>query len=209
MRRVGLFLFFGLSAFGQTSPVPYLDFYGPSFENNIALESFPGAFASIRNVDFKNFDSLKNGHLNGPGNNTLDLEAVHYLTARPESGGGAALVLYEWFNVGGSSSSGGSAVVFTVSGGHLQSVQRVEWDTHFQAGQPTDSFDPVTTTFVVRTAHYIPGDAHCCVSAMDVVTLKWDGAHFLQTDLRTELSQYGREHGTVLPQNPVNGSPAH
>jgi hypothetical protein len=71
---------------------------------------------------------------------------------------------------GGSSSQGGMAKVFTMSGGRMRVVQEIDWDTYFDAGQPTHSFDPSTNTLVIRSAHYIPGDAHCCVSAMDAVT---------------------------------------
>jgi hypothetical protein len=73
------------------------------------------------------------------------------------------------------------------------------WDTHFEAGQPTDSYDEGTGTLVVRTAHYMPGDAHCCVSAADAVTLKWDGTRFVQTSSKTELSEYGKREGKRLP----------
>jgi hypothetical protein len=90
--------------------------------------------------------------------------------------------------------------VFTVSAGHLRSVQTIGWDTHFQAGQPTESFDPGTNALVIRSAHYIPGDAHCCVSAMDVVTFRWDGARLVQTGIQTELSEYGRSEGKTLPR---------
>jgi hypothetical protein len=89
--------------------------------------------------------------------------------------------------------------VFTVSESRLRSVQMIGWDTHFQAGQPTDSFDPATNTLVIRSAHYIPGDAHCCVSAMDVVTFRWNGTRLVQTGIQTELSQYGKQEGKALP----------
>lgn len=90
--------------------------------------------------------------------------------------------------------------MFALSDGHLRVIQEMSWDTHFQAGQPTDSFDAATSTLLVRTAHYIPGDAHCCVSAQDVVRLKWNGKRFVQTSLRTELSEYGKREGKSLPR---------
>jgi hypothetical protein len=90
--------------------------------------------------------------------------------------------------------------VFTLSDGHLRVVQEIGWDTHFQAGQPTESFDANTNTLVIRSAHYIPGDAHCCVSAMDVVTFRWDGTRFVQAGIQTELSEYGKREGKTLPR---------
>ena len=112
---------------------------------------------------------------------------------------GELLVLFSWFAVGGLSSQGENAQVFAFSGGHLQLMQDLGWDTHFEPGQPAESFDDSTNTLVVRMAHSLPGDARCCVSAMDVVTLQWDGARFVQTGLQTELSKSGKREGKKLP----------
>ena len=145
--------------------------------------------------------SLKNGHYNHDEpleHWSFDLDSVYYLSTS-SSKGGSAVVLYTWFSAGGSSSQGGTAEVFTVSDGHLRSVLKIDWDTHFDAGQPTDSFDPGTNTLVIRSAHYIPGDAHCCVSAMDIVTFLWNGTRFVQAHVQTELSEYGRRDGKTLP----------
>lgn len=65
---------------------------------------------------------------------------------------------------------------------------------------PTASFDAGTNILVIRSSHYIPGDAHCCVSAMDVVTFRWDQTRFVQSELQTELSKYGKTAGKVLPK---------
>ena len=94
----------------------------------------------------------------------------------------------------------GEVPVRELSNGHLRVIQDLGWDTHFDAGQPTESFDDAKNTLVVRTAHYIPGDAHCCVSAMDVVALKWNGTRFVQTSFQTELSAYGKREGKILPR---------
>jgi hypothetical protein len=205
-------------AFGQASQVPYApdgDGPGPTFKSENVSLSFPSVYLSIQKVDFRNFRLLildaagrpagsirfKSGRYkydHPDGHYSEEVDSVHYLSG--SSNGGSALVLYSWFSAGGSSSSGGTAHVFTVSGGHLRSVQKIDWDTHFQAGQPTDSFDPSTNTLVIRSAHYIPGDAHCCVSAMDVVTFRWDGTSFIQTGIQTELSQYGKKEGKTLPR---------
>ncbi|MFY9723991.1 MAG: LppP/LprE family lipoprotein [Bryobacteraceae bacterium] len=205
------------AGFGQTSPVPYEPGSGATFTSETVNLSYPGSYPSIRQVDFGNFNfpildqagkpagsfSLKDGHYkhDEPGDRfSMDLDSVCYLSTSTSSKGGFALVLFSWFAAGGSSSQGGTAQVFTVSDTHLRSVQKIGWDTHFQAGQPTDSFDPSTNTLVVRSAHYLPGDAHCCVSAMDIVTFRWDGARFIQFGLRTELSEYGKKEGKILPK---------
>jgi len=62
------------------------------------------------------------------------------------------------------------------------------------------SFDAAKNELVIRSAHYVPGDAHCCVSAMDVVTLRWDGVRFVPVGIQTELSDYGKEAGKTLPR---------
>jgi len=214
MRQVPLFFLLVACAFSQKSQVPYApnsDGPGPTFSSNNASLLYQGSYSSIRKVDFQNlrspiFDddgkpagriSFKNGRFksNDPSDHySVKLDSVNYL------GSLSALVRYSWFSAGGSSSQGETARVFTVSDGHLRSVQKIDWDTHFQAGQPTDSFDRNTNTLVIRSAHYIPGDAHCCVSAMDIVTFGWDGTRFVQSGIQTELSEYGKKEGKILPR---------
>ena len=204
MRQLALLFLLTAAAFCQTSQVPYgldTDGPGPTFTNDNTSLSYARSYSSIRKVDFRNikipfFDkasfSLKNGHYkhDEPGEHwSIDLDSVYYLSTSSSSKGSSALVLYSWSAAGGSSSQGGIAEVLTVSDGQLRSVQKIDWDTHFQAGEPTDSFDPGTNTLVIRSAHYIPGDAHCCVSAMDVVTFRWDGTRFVQSSIQTELSE--------------------
>jgi hypothetical protein len=213
MRQLALLSLLATIALGQTSQVAYApksDGPGPTFASENVSVSYPGSYSSIRKVDFRNikipfFDKesffLKNGHYkhDEPDDHlSIDLDSIYYLSTSPSSKGSSALVLYSWFGAGGSSSQGGTAEVFTVSDGHLRSVQKIDWDTHFQAGQPTDSFDPSTNTLVIRSAHYIPGDAHCCVSAMDIVTFRWNGTRFVQAGIQTELSAYGRKEGKTL-----------
>jgi hypothetical protein len=215
---VGLVLMAG--ALGQTSPVPYApgtNGPGPTFTNRQIFYSYPGSYSSIRKVDFRNLTfptldengkpdgsiSLRDGHYKHDEDylhKTMDLNSIDHLDKSSPSDGDAAVVLFSWFTAGGSSSQGGIARVFKVSDGRLQIVQEIGWDTHFQAGQPTESFDPGTKTLVIRSAHYIPGDAHCCVSAMDVVTFKWNGSRFVQSGIQTELSKYGKREGKVLPR---------
>lgn len=219
MRQLAFLLVLLANAFGQTSQVPYppdSDGHGPTFTNEQFLYSYPGSFSSIRRVNFRSFRflgfdnagkpsggfSLKNGHYKHDeplDHHSIDLDSIHYLPKSPASNGDSVLVLLSWFAAGGSSSQGGSARVFTLSGSHLRFAQEIDWDTHFQAGQPTESFDASTNTLVIRSAHYIPGDAHCCVSAMDVVTFRWDGTRFVQTGIQTELSEYGKGEGKTLP----------
>jgi len=206
-----LFLLPGM--FAQKSSVPYDRLNGePTFTNTLVGFTYPGVYSSLAGVDFRNFTIhelhetcvLKNGHWRSlrdrAGHQSLDLISTYYLRRTASNQGDSILVLLSWFGVGGSSSSEGIAQIFTLSKGHLRMSQEMSWDTHFWTDLPTESFDTGTDSLLVRTAHYIPGDAHCCVSAMDVIRLKWDGTRFVQTSLRTELSKYGRTEGKKLPR---------
>ena len=207
-------------ALAQTSDVPYAPFSdapGPTFKSKAVLVTYPGRFSSLRAIDFRNFrflDSddagkisaglaLKNGHFRSNDrfdHYSVDLDSVYYLPGSAVSGG-SALVVLSWFEAAGSSSSGAYAEVFTLTAKRLRLIQEIDWDTHFDAGPAgTHSFDANTNTFVIRSAHYIPGDAHCCVSAMDAVSFRWDGTRFVETGLNTELSHYGKTEGTQLPR---------
>ena len=203
MRSLSLITLILACAFGQTSRVPYAsdsDGPGPTFTSKIAESYLPGRYSAIQKVDFRNLKPMKNGRYRKSGDGvhySEEVDSIHYLG--PPSGGQAALVLYSWLSAGGSSSQGGVAEVFRTFNGALRSTQKITWDTHFQAGQPTVAFDTTTNTLMIRSAHYIPGDAHCCVSAMDVVTFRWDGTAFVQADLQTELSEYGKKEGKTLP----------
>ena len=186
----------------MSSPVPYCtqcDGSEPTYSSRQFRQSYIGAYSSIRNVDFLNLKVR--AHRNQHHNN--DDPEDHY-SEKPSSvfylGGDAAIVLNSWTDGGGSSSQGMFATVFTLEKRRVHSVQTIAWDTHFQAGGPTESFDPATNTFTIRSAHYIPGDSHCCVSAMDVVTFRWNGSHLIQTAIQTELSDYGKSEGTILPR---------
>ena len=204
MRPLALIPVILACAFGQTSHVPYAansDGPGPTFTSEIAESSFRGRYSTIHKVDFRNLKPMKNGRYrkNEDGAHfSKEIDSVYYLDS-PSSGGQAALVLYSWFSAGGSSSQGGGAQVFRTSNGTLRSTQTITWDTHFQTGQRTVAFDTSAKTLVIRSAHYIPGDAHCCVSAMDVVTFRWDGIAFAQSDIQTKLSEYGKKEGKTLP----------
>ncbi len=206
MIRVTAFLGFGLTTlFSQTSPVPYApnsDGPGPTFTNETVTSLLPGKYSSIQKVDFRNLKRLKNGRYgedSDTGHYSEQLEAVYYLGG-PKSDGQVALVLYSWFGVGGSSSQGGRAQVYRIVNSTLRSTQKIDWDMHFDAGQPFVTFDRGNNMLVIRSAHYIPGDAHCCVSAMDVVTFRWDGTAFVESDLQTVLSGYGKKEGKTLPR---------
>jgi hypothetical protein len=198
----------------QSYSVPYDSPGGPTLHITSPSYAYPSNYQSIRQVDFRNLTlniffekanrlryRLKNGRCetdDHPGQTSVELRSIHNLSS--EKGGRQhALVLYFIDSVGGSSSQDGVAQVFELSDEHLRVTQQIEWDLRFGGPWgPFDTFDEKTMTFLVRTAHYLPGDAHCCLSAIDVVRLSWNGRRFVQTEMRTELSDCGRREGKKL-----------
>lgn len=204
--------------FVQAKPAPYDHKEGPSFLNRRVAYVYQKRYASIHAVDFRNLTirtfgdsgntngsfSLKKGvyHRKAKGEDTrITLRTIHYLGATPgASQETAALVVFSFSVIGPTFQSGGIAQVFVHSGNRLEVVQQLNWDTHFSTQDPTDFFDPLDNTFLVRGAHHLPGDQSCCPSAFDEVTLRWEGQRFVKMEFRTELSDLGRTDGKQLPQ---------
>jgi hypothetical protein len=218
--KLWLLPFIIVNGAAQTSDVPYApgsDGPGPTYMIEQVHNCYPGSFSSIQAINFRDFHflsfgkdgrpldgyTLKNGHFQHDAkfdHYSTEFESIHYFPSADPSTANSAVVVFSWFAAAGSTSQGGNAKVFNLSGKRLCVVQEVGWDTHFQSGQPTDSFDPSTNTLVIRSAHYIPGDAHCCVSALDVVTLRWDGTKFRLATVQTELTEYAKAEGKELPK---------
>ncbi len=169
----------------QTPSIPYAVSFGPLLPSARFLTfrkveyTYPQRFRSIRQVDFRN---LTIPDFQEPGRPDSDLQLKN----------GSR----KWIE--DSSSTEGLAKVFRLDAGRLTIVPGLDWDEHFDA-KSKYSFDARTNTLVVRAAHYLPGDAHCCVSAMDVFTLRWAGTTFAQASMKTELSDHGKRAGKTLP----------
>jgi hypothetical protein len=209
------------SAFGQTTQVPHE--YGPGFTNKQFTYSYPGSFSSIGKIDFRKFlyfafdvdgkpipafvsqangIALQNGQYNHRETGDyeeLNLDSRFYLPQLSQSDGESALILLSWSAAGGSSSQWETAQIFKLLGEQLRVVQELKWEVHGVEALPTKSFDARTSTLVIRADHHLPGDGHCCISALDIVTFKWDGNRLVQKDIRTELSKYGKREGKILP----------
>ena len=204
---LGLFALPTLGA--QFTSVPYAGNSGPLFSIETVNQPRPGQYRSIRDVDFRKLAGprgkrLKNGryeHTEREGKFVLQfesvaLEHVYYLNQA------YALVLYRLVEGGGSTNNMGTAVIFGLSHRRLTAVQRITWDVDASRSEKIPrlySFDPGRNTVTILSSHYIPGDAHCCISAVDVVTLAWKDSHFEKVSLTTELSEYGRTQGKKLP----------
>jgi hypothetical protein len=194
--------------------VPYDPNLGPSFSEVSLNHLYTSEYERIDAVDFRNlavhiYDdrgkperklNLKNGRYESRDNQgfeTVKLDAIHYVPGEDPTRQ-YAVVLYTWFYGGGSSNTDGVAQVFELIDHRLTIKQQLQWDEHFDTGKPYASFNVKSATLIVRTAHYLPSDAHCCVSALDVITLRWNGSRFVRKSIRTELSSYGIRAGKKI-----------
>lgn len=204
----------------QSQQVPYDTAFGPNFYDVFPDRSYPSSYNRIDDVDFRNLTvqlrdqggspisvvKLKNGryesHRSGTasplyGYNDIRLDSVHYLS-REGDDRQYALVLYTWSSSSGSSAQAGIAEIFELLDKHLTLTQEFGWDEHFSTNKPYVSFDEQSRALILRTAHYLPGDAHGGVSAMDVITMQWNGNRFVKGTMSTELSDYGASAGKKI-----------
>lgn len=198
----------------QSSRTPYDDNFGPHFEVISPNYRYSGFYDRMKDIDFRNLTAhifynqgeseftarLRNGSFERKleiGLDSLRLEAVHQLpAAKPNTE--YELVLLTWFSARGSSETSGIAQVFELRDHCLTIKQQIDWDEHFESDGPYVSYEKQSRTLTFRTAHYLPGDSHCCVSAADVVTVRWNGISLSRTSVRTELSRYGRSTGKKI-----------
>ncbi len=196
-----------VTAAAQSSSVPYDQFGGPLYSIKSVDVSQPSHARTIRDVDFRNMwvfepggSRLKNGRYNHENREemffeSIELASVYYLAPS------YALVLYLDIQGGGSSTNSAIAQLFTLSKRRLALVQRITWDTDATRSESSPrlySSDAATNTLVIRSSHYLPGDAHCCISAVDVVTFAWKDTHFEKVAVNTELSEDVKREGKRL-----------
>ncbi len=162
----------------------------------------------FRNLAVYNFD--RKGRANGHsdlrdgrykkefriGFTSIEVASVYYLT-KPGANPEYALVEYIESDVGATSAQTGSSELFELSNHRLKVTQEFDWDEHHLT-PPYTSFDDNKGIFLVRANHYLPGDARCCSSATDFISLKWNGTRFEREAVRTELSDDGKREGKTL-----------
>ena len=197
----------------QAPSVPYAQFFGPDFDNVHVDHAYPGTSQSIQKVDFRSmriivFDQsgkmdtvlpFRNGsrkwkEKNGEADEAK-IEEVDYLTPADEY----ALVVFHWLSIAEASNTDGYAQLFRLANHELRVIQQLRWNEQIETKEKY-GFDAATKTLTVHSAHYLTGDAHCCISAMDVFTLQWKDGVFVQTGVKTELSDYGKREGKTLPK---------
>lgn len=193
----------------QVPSWPYDSDFGKGYHVVEPQYTYKGSFASIRKIDFRNltvrlFDehgrpdetvALKNGKCEKKTRVTYDsyeLVAVYHLKGEKDGIERMVLLLDEFY-IGGSSSNGTFAQVLERSDGRLTVTQQIEYDRDALRRERHHSFHPTNEKLEIRASHYMPGDAHCCISAIDVVTFRWTGEKFVRQSVKTELSEYGKK----------------
>src|SRR5262249_42895986 len=139
----------------------------------------------------------------------LDLDKVHYLTSPNRSGPEYAVSMLYEHSGGGIFFHEGIAQVLELS--NRRQLRVVQENSADAAGN--NFVNDRTKTLVMYSDHYLEGDAHCCISARDVFTLKWNGSRFVQTSIRTELTDWeskrarssDHELTEVPPDGPLGG----
>lgn len=197
--------------------MPYAQFFGPDFDNVRVDHAYPNRDQSIRKVNFRNLrlvvfdqsgstdtvlqfkDGIRKWKEKGGEADEAKIEEVDYLTPADAPGAEYAVVLFHWRSVAGGSDTDGYAQVFRLTGHDLRVVQQLRWNEQVET-KDKYTFDPTTKTLTARSAHLLPGDAHCCVSAVDIFALQWKDGLFVQTSVKTELSDYGKREGKTLPR---------
>ena len=200
--------------FTQSRAVQYDKGFGPSFYEMSLSHGYPGSYKQIESIDFRNMTldiigkdrnveasaKLEGGnyeHKISGGLQNFKLDSIHYLPSA-HSDRQFALLLWTVFSATGSSNTDGFAQVYELKGTQLELVQQIGWDEHFDTNGPYVLFNQQKQALTVRSGHYLPGDAHCCVSAVDVVTLQWGNDRFTKKTVSVELSNYGLKSGKKL-----------
>ncbi len=125
--------------------------------------------------------------------NEVKIEEVAYLTPGDEY----ALVVFHWLSIAAAANTDGYAQIFRLTNHQLNVVQQIRWNEQIETKEKY-SFDAASKTLTIRSAHYLTGDAHCCISAMDIFTLQWKDGALVQTGVKTELTDYGKKEGKKL-----------
>ncbi|MCL5288555.1 MAG: hypothetical protein M1453_11265 [Acidobacteria bacterium] len=184
----------------------------PVYEFSPVGYVYKETFRSLPEIEFKNFTffdfdgkgqprvafNLKDGsYERGEERSSVScwLGGVHLL-GKDAGGAEQAVALFDAVFIGGSSSNTGYAQVLELANGQLRVVYQISFDTDGLRGELEgwrSKYEPAKKALTIRASHYMPGDAHCCISAIDVVTFRWTGKEFVRQSVKTEPSEYGKK----------------
>jgi hypothetical protein len=186
---------------------------GPTFSVRELNYTYTAPYPSLRKIDFRNFSihlggnpagvALKHGKYTGNDLQNhpfyeVGMDEIHYLT--PSNGSGTEYVLLRLYenDGGGAFNHEGIIQVLELSYQQLRIVQEIRVDENHDGLHPGHPFNDRTKTLVLYSAHHVPGDAQCCVSAVDVLTFTWNGSRFIYTSMGAQPTESGRLEGKKL-----------
>lgn len=116
------------------------------------------------------------------------------------------LVIFDYWVAAGSSDTATYAQIWKLESKQLRIVEQIDVNTHFDT---PDSkyffFDPDRQILWMLSSDFLPGDAVCCLSAYDELTIDWTGSQFELKKRATRLTDFGKEHGAKLPASVILG----
>jgi hypothetical protein len=194
------------------NPKPYDESIGADYSITQPNFTYRGEFSHSQDIDYENFvlhtfDKRNRHEVCGQLHNGLwedrdkDLGGMESLTwghAYPLRSDSPAVqymqAYFTYFGVGGSSDSDGYAQVWRLQGKKLTVVQQIQFNTHFDGPRPVLIFKLPGEKLTVRASHYLPGDPHCCISAFDELTFRWEDGLFKLVKKETKPTLTGPTH---------------
>lgn len=197
------------------NPQPYgnPDWDGPEYLITQPNFTYRGEYEQLQDIDYKNFVlhtfDRKGGHficgqLNGGYweaivENGTSLETLKWRQSYPLRSEPAVpqeiLVIFDYWGASGSSGGDGYAQVWRLEDNRITIVEQIRFDTD-SAGHENKNFsyDAKSQQLRIRASHYLPGDAHCCISAYDELTFRWEDGLFTLVKKETKPTHSATVH---------------
>jgi hypothetical protein len=192
----------------EINPQPYGgEVSGPGYSILRPDFTYNKEFASSAEIDFRNFvlhtfdekgrhficGQLKGGYWEA--RDRFGLETLRWRRSFPLSSESGlpeyVLVVFDEWGASGSSDGDGYAQVWRLQDKKLTIVQQIQFNTHFGEEKPAFAFKKQFEMLTVRASHYLPGDSHCCISAVDDLTFRWEDGLFKLVKRETKPNHIG------------------
>jgi|SRR5208282_112676 len=192
----------------EINPQPYGgEKPGPGYSISRPDFTYNKEFASFAEIDFKTFvvhtfdekgrhficGQLKGGYWET--NDRFGLETLRWRRSFPLSDESElpeyVLVVFDEWGASGSSDGDGYAQVWRLQDKRLTIVQQIQFNTHFGEEKPVYVFKKQSGMLTVRASHYLPGDPHGRISAVDDLTFRWEDGLFELVKIETKPNNIG------------------
>ncbi len=216
MNKMIALLAFCLSLASQkvqiVNPQPYgdPDWDGPEYSITQPNFTYRSEYQKLQDIDYRNFvlhtfdekgrhlicAQLKGGYWEA--NDRFGLETLRWRRSFPLSGESGlpeyVLVVFDEWEAHGSSDGDGYAQVWRLQDKKLTIVQQIQFNTHFGEEKPVFAFKKRSGMLTVRASHYLPGDSHCCISAVDDLTFRWEDGLFKLVKIESKPNHLKAAH---------------